>query len=64
MEIKLLDEKDSRGKEIAVMTKQLKDLTDRADGDGSAKDNRIKFLEEALKSLERRLADETKGLQK
>lgn len=64
MEIKLLDEKDARGKEIAVMAKQLKDLTDRADGDSLAKETRIKFLEETLKNLERRLADETKGLQK
>jgi hypothetical protein len=63
MEIKLLDEKDARGKEISVMAKQLKDLTDRADGDSLAKETRIKFLEEALKNLERRLADETKGLQ-
>jgi len=46
------------------MAKQLKDLTDRADEDGSAKDTRIKFLEEALINSERRLADETKGLQK
>jgi len=60
-EIKLLDEKDSRGKEIAVMAKQLKDLTDRAEGDSSTKDTRINFLEESLNNMERRFSDETKG---
>jgi hypothetical protein len=58
MEIKLIDEKEGRAREISLMAKQLKDLTDRADGDVSVKDNKIKFLEESLKNQERRLADD------
>lgn len=58
MEIKLIDEKEGRAKEISLMAKQLKDLTERADGDVSVKDNKIKFLEESLKNQERRLADD------
>jgi hypothetical protein len=58
MEIKLIDEKEGRAREISLMAKQLKDLTDRADGDVSVKDNKIKFLEESLKNQERLLADD------
>ena len=58
MEIKLIDEKEGRAREISLMAKQLKDLTDRADGDVSVKDNKIKFLEESLKNQERHLADD------
>ncbi len=58
MEIKLIDEKEGRAREISLMAKQLKDLTDRADGDVSVKDNKIKFLQESLKNQERRLADD------
>jgi hypothetical protein len=58
MEIKLIDEKEGRAREISLMAKQLKDLTERADGDVSVKDNKIKFLEESLKNQERRLADD------
>lgn len=46
------------------MAKQLKDLTDRAEGDSSTKDTRINFLEESLNNMERRFSDETKGFQK
>lgn len=46
------------------MAKQLKEVTDRAEGTEQTKDARIKQLEESVKGLERRLAEETGRLAK
>lgn len=46
------------------MAKQLKEITDKEEGIVQVKDTRIKQLEESVKLLERRLADDTGRLVK
>ena len=46
------------------MARQLKEMSERAEGSEQAKDAKVRQLEEALRGQERRMADETARLNK